>query len=186
MRARRSRPDAQPRARAFVTPRSVRRRSGSGRQSSARTRQPWPTLAHIERPYRIRLLVIPTDSVTADNYLAAEKLAPVVSLSTVANIDEGIAMCRALLDIDGTGHTAIIHTRRRRPDPALRDGDPSQPHPGQLSATQGLMGLTTGSGPVDDAGMRHMGRHLHDQQRHLQGSAEHQAGGLLHPRSTGQ
>ncbi len=71
-------------------------------------------LVNIERPYTIQLLVIPTELVAAENYLAAEKLASVVSLFTVANMDARIEVCRALLEIDGTGHTAIIHTRRVR------------------------------------------------------------------------
>ena len=40
-----------------------------------------------------------------------EKLAPVVSLFTVRNGDEGIAVCRRLLEQEGRGHTAVIHTR---------------------------------------------------------------------------
>jgi spermidine synthase len=38
------------------------------------------------------------------------ELAPVVSLFTVGNMDQGLNVCSALLEIDGTGHTAIIHT----------------------------------------------------------------------------
>ena len=68
-------------------------------------------LAHIERPGPIALLVVPTSNVDAGNYLAAEKVAPVVSLFTVANAEEGSSVCRRLLEIDGAGHTAIIHTR---------------------------------------------------------------------------
>jgi acetaldehyde dehydrogenase/alcohol dehydrogenase len=68
-------------------------------------------LARIERPYDIQLLVVPTDSVATGNYLAAEKLAPVTSLFTVATTDDGINVCRRLLEIDGMGHTAIIHAR---------------------------------------------------------------------------
>jgi hypothetical protein len=37
-------------------------------------------LANIDRPYRIRLLVVPAESVAHAGYLAFEKLAPVVSL----------------------------------------------------------------------------------------------------------
>ncbi|HEY3230967.1 MAG TPA: hypothetical protein VGJ87_17205 [Roseiflexaceae bacterium] len=68
-------------------------------------------LAQIQRRHPIQLLVIPTDLVAAENCLAAEKLAPVLSLFTVAEADEGLRVCRALLDIDGSGHTAIIHAR---------------------------------------------------------------------------
>ena len=46
-------------------------------------------------------------------------------------------MCRALLDIDGTGHTAIIHTQSADLDPALRDDHPGQPHPRELTGDAG-------------------------------------------------
>jgi acyl-CoA reductase-like NAD-dependent aldehyde dehydrogenase len=104
-------------------------------------------LAHIERPYRIDLLVVPTESIAADNYLAAEKLAPVVSLIAVPGMDEGLEVCRALLEIDGTGHTAIVHTYSadlvHRFATAIRASRILVNTP----ATQGLLGLTTGLTP---------------------------------------
>jgi acyl-CoA reductase-like NAD-dependent aldehyde dehydrogenase len=104
-------------------------------------------LAHIDRPYDIQLLVVPTESLAPDNYLAAEKLAPVVSLFTVADIDEGMNVCRRLLEIEGTGHTAFIHTRNadssRRFATTIRASRILVNSPG----TQGLMGLTTGLVP---------------------------------------
>ena len=103
-------------------------------------------LAGIERPYGIQLLVIPTEIVASGNYLAAEKLAPVVSLFTVADSDEGMRVCRALLDVDGAGHTAIIHSR----DTCLIERFAMLPVSRILvnsPATQGLMGLTTGLVP---------------------------------------
>jgi acetaldehyde dehydrogenase/alcohol dehydrogenase len=103
-------------------------------------------LAGIERPYDIQLLVIPTEIVASGNYLAAEKLAPVVSLFTVADSDEGMRVCRALLDVDGAGHTAIIHSR----DTCLIERFAMLPVSRILvnsPATQGLMGLTTGLVP---------------------------------------
>ena len=101
-------------------------------------------LASIERPYDIQLLVIPTASVDPTNYLAAEKLAPVVSLFTVADIDEGIRVCRALLDIDGTGHTAILHSRQVGLPERFTTAMPVSRVLVNSPATQGLMGLTTG------------------------------------------
>jgi acetaldehyde dehydrogenase/alcohol dehydrogenase len=123
---------------------------GTGRFASRLVGQDAATLArlaHIERPYTIRLLVIPTDSVSAENYLAAEKLAPVTSLFAVANVDDGINTCRRLLEIDGIGHTAIIHTRdvglSRRFAVAL----PASRVLVNSPATLGLMGITTGLVP---------------------------------------
>ena len=104
-------------------------------------------LASIQRPYDIRLLVIPTESVDPENYLAAEKLAPVVSLFTVADMDEGIRVCRALLSIDGTGHTAIIHTGQMALTQRFTTAMPVSRVLVNSPATQGLMGLTTGLVP---------------------------------------
>jgi acetaldehyde dehydrogenase/alcohol dehydrogenase len=91
--------------------------------------------------------VVPTESLAPDNYLAAEKLAPVVSLFTVADMDEGMNVCRRLLEIEGAGHTALIHTRNadlsRRFATTIRASRIFVNSPG----TQGLMGLTTGLVP---------------------------------------
>jgi acyl-CoA reductase-like NAD-dependent aldehyde dehydrogenase len=100
--------------------------------------------AHIKRPYSIQLLVVPTGAVTAENYLAAEKLAPVVGLFTVADADEGLRICRALLEIDGAGHTAIIYTHNN----ALIQRFAAEMTTSRIlvssPGTQGVLGLTTG------------------------------------------
>ena len=84
---------------------------------------------------------------SAGNYLAAEKLAPVTSLFTVADTDEGIDVCRRLLEIDGTGHTAIIHTRDVGLSQRFATAMPASRILVNSPATQGLMGITTGLVP---------------------------------------
>ena len=64
----------------------------------------------IRRPYPIQLLVVPTEAVSENNPLALEKLAPILSLFTVADEQAGMRVCQELLALDGLGHTAIIHT----------------------------------------------------------------------------
>jgi acyl-CoA reductase-like NAD-dependent aldehyde dehydrogenase len=105
------------------------------------------SLARIERPYRIALLVVPVQSVADAGYLAFEKLAPVMSLFTVADMDEGMTVCRALLEIDGAGHTAVVHTRNGRLIDRFAAGIPASRILVNSPATQGLMGLTTGLTP---------------------------------------
>lgn len=68
-------------------------------------------LCSIKRPYDIRLIVIPDDDVSPQNPFAREKMTPVLSLFRAPDLDAGFALCQALLQIDGTGHTAIIHTQ---------------------------------------------------------------------------
>jgi len=67
----------------------------------------------IERPYPIRLIVVPGDASTLTGFYAGEKLAPWLSFFTASGEDQGLRLCRRLLDVSGSGHTAIIHTTSR-------------------------------------------------------------------------
>jgi acyl-CoA reductase-like NAD-dependent aldehyde dehydrogenase len=126
-----------------VSPQTLRiSRSTVGQDAATLAR-----LADIERPYPIRLLVVPTDVVAVDTYLSAEKLAPVVGLSSVESMDEGMQVCRALLDVDGIGHTAIIHTRNGGHVTRFATAMPVSRILVNTPATQGLLGLTTGLAP---------------------------------------
>jgi acetaldehyde dehydrogenase/alcohol dehydrogenase len=71
----------------------------------------------IERPYAIKVIVVPIDRISHDNPFAREKLMPVASLVTAASDEAGIALCHELLKIEGIGHSAVIHSR----DKALID-----------------------------------------------------------------
>jgi acetaldehyde dehydrogenase/alcohol dehydrogenase len=104
-------------------------------------------LAQIQRRHPIQLLVIPTDLVAGESCLAAEKLAPVLSLFTVADADEGLRVCRALLEIDGRGHTAIIHTRNAELIKRYAAEMPVSRILVNSPGTQGVVGLTTGLVP---------------------------------------
>jgi acyl-CoA reductase-like NAD-dependent aldehyde dehydrogenase len=66
--------------------------------------------AGIRRPGVIRLLVVPASLDQVSGPFGRETLAPVLSLFTVGDDDEGLAVCKRLLATDGLGHTAIIHT----------------------------------------------------------------------------
>jgi acetaldehyde dehydrogenase / alcohol dehydrogenase len=61
----------------------------------------------------VRLLLVPARSCDVGGPLGHEKLAPVVSLFTVEGDDDAIALCKRLLDEDGSGHTSIVHTQDR-------------------------------------------------------------------------
>jgi acetaldehyde dehydrogenase/alcohol dehydrogenase len=67
-------------------------------------------VAGIRRAGAIRLIVVPANIDLAGGPLGREKLAPIVSLFTVHDDDQGFALCRQLLANEGAGHTAIIHT----------------------------------------------------------------------------
>jgi acetaldehyde dehydrogenase/alcohol dehydrogenase len=59
----------------------------------------------------IRLIVAPVTLDAIEGPYGREKLAPVLSLFTVDGEEEGLAACKKILDNEGLGHTAIIHTR---------------------------------------------------------------------------
>lgn len=72
-------------------------------------------LISLKRKETPRLLVVPVAMGETGTPYGREKLAPVVSLFTVRDVDEGLGVCKRILEVEGRGHTAVIHTR----DPAL-------------------------------------------------------------------
>ncbi len=65
----------------------------------------------IIREYPIKLIVIEAEQVDPQDLLSYEKLLPVVSLFTTIDGDAGIGIAQEILEIDGSGHTAIIYSR---------------------------------------------------------------------------
>lgn len=65
----------------------------------------------IQRDGAIRLLVVPLDKGQVQGPFGKEKLAPILSLFTVDGKEEGFELCQRVLDNEGIGHTAIIHTQ---------------------------------------------------------------------------
>jgi acyl-CoA reductase-like NAD-dependent aldehyde dehydrogenase len=97
----------------------------------------------IARPFPIRLLVLPTQFAPG-GFHAGAKLAPVLSMFTVPDEAEGLRVCRAVLDLMGAGHTAVIHSG----DAALIDRYARLMPAGRIlvntPAAQGSYGMTTG------------------------------------------
>jgi acetaldehyde dehydrogenase / alcohol dehydrogenase len=67
--------------------------------------------AAIERSFSMRLLVAPLGLCAIDGPYGLEKLAPVLSLFVTEGDDHGLAICRRILRREGSGHTAVIHSR---------------------------------------------------------------------------
>jgi len=65
----------------------------------------------IRRAGQIRLIVVPVGRDALTGPQGREKLAPVLSLFTAGDIEDGMSLCMQLLANGGVGHTAIIHTR---------------------------------------------------------------------------
>src|SRR5262249_13961838 len=70
--------------------------------------------ASISRSSPIQVLVVPSREVSEHNPMALEKLAPLLSLFSVADEQAGMKACEELLVLEGSGHTAIIYTRTPR------------------------------------------------------------------------
>jgi acyl-CoA reductase-like NAD-dependent aldehyde dehydrogenase len=67
----------------------------------------------IRRDKEIRLIVVPIKADERKGPYGHEKLAPILSLSTVNNEVEGIQVCKQILDNQGRGHTAVIYTKNQ-------------------------------------------------------------------------
>jgi acyl-CoA reductase-like NAD-dependent aldehyde dehydrogenase len=97
----------------------------------------------IARPYPIRLLVLPT-AFSAGGFYAGEKLAPVLSMFTVPDEDEGLRLCRTVLDLVGAGHTAVIHSRSEALIERFARHMPAGRILVNTPAAHGCCGMTTG------------------------------------------
>jgi acyl-CoA reductase-like NAD-dependent aldehyde dehydrogenase len=103
--------------------------------------------AGIRRDRPIRLLVVPVAQSELHGPYGGEKLAPLLSLFTVDGREEGLALCRQLLDREGAGHTAIIHTQ----DPCLAERYGLEMPASRIlvntAGSQGCCGISTGLTP---------------------------------------
>lgn len=64
----------------------------------------------IERARDSKLIVFRADATNPAGAQARERLAPVLSLFVVDGDEEALSLCRRLLEYEGAGHTANIHT----------------------------------------------------------------------------
>lgn len=101
----------------------------------------------ITRPHEIKLLVVPTDDATAANPFAGEKIFPLLSLFTVDGPDQGIALCRTLLELHGAGHTAVIHTQEAGVIDRFARALPAGRILVNSPAVHGVVGVTSGLEP---------------------------------------
>jgi acetaldehyde dehydrogenase/alcohol dehydrogenase len=106
-------------------------------------------VAGIKRDYPIKLIVVPMDNeaVAQGHPMAGEKLTPILSLFTVKGEDEGFKLCRAILDGEGAGHTAIIHTGSDALAQKFGLLIPASRILVNSPGVQGVSGLTTGLSP---------------------------------------
>jgi acetaldehyde dehydrogenase/alcohol dehydrogenase len=107
------------------------------------------SVAGIERPYPIKLIVVPVsiDEVDRKSPFAREKLAPLLSLFAVDGEADAFALCRGILATQGAGHTAIIHTRSSERAGRFGLAMPAGRILVNVPAVQGICGIATGLVP---------------------------------------
>ncbi len=67
--------------------------------------------AGISVPAQTRALIAPLEGIGRQYPLSAEKLSPVLSFYVVRDSNEGVDVCRRLLEFGGLGHTMAIHAQ---------------------------------------------------------------------------
>jgi len=102
--------------------------------------------AGIARDYPIQLIVVPADG-TSDEVYGREKMAPILSLYTVRDAQHGIELSLDLLHQEGTGHTAVIHTRNADTINRFAAAVPASRILANSPASHGVIGFTTGLMP---------------------------------------
>lgn len=101
----------------------------------------------LKRDYPIELIVIPVDGIAGNDAYAREKMAPILSLFTVADEQQGFDLSLELLRREGTGHTAVIHARDQETIDRFAVAMPASRILANSPASQGVIGFTTGLMP---------------------------------------
>ena len=91
--------------------------------------------------------VVPVDRVLGEEAYSREKMAPILSLFTVRDEREGLELSRELLQREGTGHTAVIHTRDTEMINRFAAAMPASRILVNSPASHGVIGFTTGLMP---------------------------------------
>lgn len=101
----------------------------------------------LEREGEPGLIVFQADAKDPGRAMAHERLAPVLSIFTVDGDDEAIALCRYLLEYEGTGHTANIHTEDEQRIHRFAAEMPASRILVNVASAAGCCGMATGLAP---------------------------------------
>lgn len=74
------------------------------------------TMAGIDAPQGVKVLIAETDRVAADEPFAYEKLSPVLAMYRVAGFDAAVERAEELVRFGGLGHTSVLYTAPRNAD----------------------------------------------------------------------
>jgi acetaldehyde dehydrogenase/alcohol dehydrogenase len=101
----------------------------------------------IKRDYPVQLIVVPAETVEGEEAYFREKMAPILSLFTVADEQEGFELSLELLEREGKGHTAVIHTRSTEKINRFAAAMPASRILANSPASHGVIGFCTGLMP---------------------------------------
>ena len=100
----------------------------------------------LRREKPVRVIVVP-GSLDFASPLSGEKMAPILSLFTVADAEEGFALCQSLLAHQGAGHTAIIYSADRKLTDRFGLEIPASRILVNSAGVPGICGMTSGLVP---------------------------------------
>jgi acyl-CoA reductase-like NAD-dependent aldehyde dehydrogenase len=114
--------------------------------------------AGLQRDYPVLLIVVPLDKEMAKGQYGREKLAPFLSLFTVKDADEGFKLAKEILQHEGQGHTAMIHTQDQELAERFGIEMPASRILVNTPGAQGCIGLGTGLLPSFTLGCGTLGK----------------------------
>ena len=90
-----------------------------------------------------KLIVFEADASRPEGAQARERLAPVLSFFTVSGDDEAMHLCKSLLEYEGTGHTANVHTKDMDRAQRFADAMPASRVLVNVPSAHGCSGIAT-------------------------------------------
>lgn len=100
--------------------------------------------AQIERDYEIKLLLVNVPEGRFSSPLLREKLAPILSFVVMNSDVEALHHAKSILDLEGAGHTAIIHSKDKEKIRAYSEVVEVSRVLVNSSGTQGCIGAVNG------------------------------------------
>lgn len=101
----------------------------------------------INCPAGVRLLVVPVDHEALSGPYGHEKLMPVLSLFTARDEEEGLELSRRIIEQQGMGHTAVVHTASEAMARRFGEQIPASRILVNVPASLGCIGIGTGLTP---------------------------------------
>jgi acyl-CoA reductase-like NAD-dependent aldehyde dehydrogenase len=114
--------------------------------------------AGLQRDYPVLLIVVPLDKEVAKGQYGREKLAPILSLFTVKDAEEGFKLAKEILQHEGQGHTAMIHTQDQQLAERFGIEMPASRILVNTPGAQGCIGIGTGLLPSFTLGCGTLGK----------------------------